>query len=523
MPRADTGTTMTNKLDPRALDWALIHIDLQGDTDLFPRPFEIDAMKAAWPTLISDLSNLDITNHPWQAGRKVLLLKDDRSFRSASQLDPLDSLLFAAIVRQIGEQVEAHRSPLLNEAVFSYRFAPTPAGHLYGDESRWDAFWQVSIAHAYRCNYVVTTDLTDFYNQISHHTIERELLTCRIASHLRSAIMNLLRNFTQGVSRGIPVGPHPSHLLAELSLVPTDEVMRLKGYTFCRYADDVHIFCANREEAQVALYELADTLDKSQRLSLSRHKTHILANEQFIERATNALMETPINDEERQILEIIGTRADSPYDAIRLSELAPEEVRAFSKQRIEKILMAYLASEFANVVRIRWFLRRLAQVGSPGGVEMIVKNLNLFLPAVGEATRYLSSARDSYGGEWPAIGAELLGSLALPIVKRSEYLQIVLLSLYSRIAPLDHVDSLVQRFDGMGPSARRKVVLAATEAGAAAWLRGFKDGYTGLDPWLRRAVIYSAKTFPIEERRYWLRMVKERASLLERAVVESIR
>ncbi len=109
------------------------------------------------------------------------------------------------------------------------------------------------------------------------------------------------------------------------------------------------------------------------------------------------------------------------------------------------------------------------------------------------------------------------------MVKRSEYLQVVLLGLFSRIAPLDHLERLVQRFDEFGPSARRKVVLAATEAGAAAWLRGFKDGYTGLDPWLRRAVIYSAKTFPIDERRYWLRMVRDRASMLEGAIVESIR
>ena len=379
------------------------------------------------------------------------------------------------------------------------------------------------MANAYRCNYVVTTDLVDFYNQISHHTIERELLACRVASHLRSALMNLLKNFTQGVSRGIPVGPHPSHLLAELSLVPIDEVMRLTGYTFCRYADDVHIFCGSREEGQVALYELAETLDKTQRLSLSRHKTHILTNDQFIERATTTLMETPINDEERHVLEIIGARTDSPYDPVRLSELAPEEALAFSKQRIEKILTAYLANEFPNFVRVRWLLRRLAQVGSPGGVEMVVKNLNLLLPAIGEATRYLASARDSYRGEWPAIGVDLLGSLALPMVKRSEYLQVVLLGLFSRIAPLDHLDRLVQRFYEFGPSARRKVVLAATEAGAAAWLRGFKDGYTGLDPWLRRAVIYSAKTFPIDERRYWLRMVRDRASMLEGAIVESIR
>ena len=198
---------MPNKLRREALEWALGHVDLEGDTDLSPRPFEIDALRTAWRTLAAELENIDIANHRWQPARKFLLLKDEQSFRNVSQLDPLDALLFAAIAWEIGEHIERHRSPLLDETVFSYRFNPTPAGHLYGEEGHWNAFWRVSVHRAYHSNYVAVTDLTDFYNQISHHAIEHELDACGAGQHLKAAVKNLLKEFTQGDVSGDPNRP----------------------------------------------------------------------------------------------------------------------------------------------------------------------------------------------------------------------------------------------------------------------------------------------------------------------------
>jgi hypothetical protein len=57
---------------------------------------------------------------------------------------------------------------------------------------------------------------------------------------------------------------------------------------------------------------------------------------------------------------------------------------------------------------------------------------------------------------------------------------------------------------GYGAGAKRKVVVAAGEARAADWLRGFKDQFVAPDPWLRRAVIYSAISLPKDERDFWL-------------------
>lgn len=160
---------MGNHVSSESLNWGLLHLDLEADSDLFPRPFEIDAIKASWPSLLGYLRTLDIATYQWQGARKLLIPKDEYSFRHAIQLDPIDSLVFAAIVREVGDAIEPHRIPIAEAVVFSYRFEPTPTGRLFGETSRWDDFWRTSVSRAQASDFIVTTDITDFYNQIYHH------------------------------------------------------------------------------------------------------------------------------------------------------------------------------------------------------------------------------------------------------------------------------------------------------------------------------------------------------------------
>ena len=40
-----------NNLKKSSLDWAVEHLINEGDTDLFPRPFEINIIKDNWNSL----------------------------------------------------------------------------------------------------------------------------------------------------------------------------------------------------------------------------------------------------------------------------------------------------------------------------------------------------------------------------------------------------------------------------------------------------------------------------------------
>lgn len=347
-------------LKKTSLAWSLKHLLYDGDTDLLPRPFEIEIIKSNWDELSKVFQKIDITNHLWKGVRYLLVPKDEFLFRRICQLDPIDSLLFAAIMREIGGLIEKHRIPENREQVFSYRFNPVPKGHFYGETNLWDNFWDKSINNAQTSGFVAITDITDFYNQIYHHTIENQLDLCKVDKAYRTAIINLLKNATQGISRGIPIGPHASHILAELSLIALDNFLSLKSYKFCRYVDDIHIFCTTREEAQIAIYELADFLDKTQKLSLNKGKTKILTNKDFLDEAHSMLIDDPINSEEEVVIKVIKCKVPLPYTRIKMSKLSPEDLKKLSKDRIESILECYTYDSNTNYVRLRWLLRRLS-------------------------------------------------------------------------------------------------------------------------------------------------------------------
>ena len=503
------------KLAPASLDWALEHLRRHSDTDKFPIPFEIDVVARRWANGIRDqLAGKDLTQHQWHGERKMLVPKDEFSFRNAAQLDPLDAILLAALTLEIGPAIEQKRDLVSAKRVFSYRFAPTPNGGLFGPDL-WDDFWNTSIERATRSSFVLVVDIADFYNQISHHSIENQLQRCGVAAPDTRIVMNLLTSQTGSISKGVPVGPHPSHLLAEASLIPIDELLLQRGFTFCRYVDDMHIFCDSEQHAKVVLFALAGALDQYHKLILNRQKTRVLRSAEFIPLAREKAEDQPINSTEASVLKVIKKYSAGPYTPIPVGVLSADDLAALSQVALEEILEAYLNSPERDYIRLRFLLRRLSQVGVPGAVEFVVAHVSQLLPAFSEVARYLNSASKQYGGSWAVIGDALLALLESPIANESEYIQIVLLGLFGRIADLDHIAKLTQRFGTSSASAQREIVLAATVSNADSWLRTIKSNFSRYDPWLRRALVYSARILPKDERKFWLKEIKPLCDSLE--------
>jgi hypothetical protein len=506
-----------------SLDWALQHLILEGDGDLFPRPFEIDVIKGSWNALKQDLLGVDVAKHQWQPVQNVLVPKEELSFRRACQMEPLDSVLFSAITYEIGGAIEARRRPTTEQSVFSYRFSPQPDGSMYAKGNPWKDFWSTSVIRANKGQFVATLDISDFYNQIYHHAIENQLDSSGVNADLKRALLNILKLASANVSRGVPVGPHASHLLAEMSLISLDDYLHLKGYSYSRFVDDIHIFCNSHELAQAAVYEVADFLDKSQKLSLNKQKTEVLTSETFTRRASLMLVDNPINQEEKTILKIIQFHA-GPYTKIVLDQLSPADLELLKNADIGGVLESYLNTESPNYVRLRWFLRRLSQTGIPSAVEYVVTNLQKLLPAIGDTAAYLNSAKDSYKGDWPQLGTALLHALQLTVVLKNEYLQIVLLSLFSRVSPLNHIGKLVQSFESYGNLAKRQIILAAREtAQATPWLQNLKSSIGNMDPWQRRALLFASVQVPKDERKHWLQSIQGYLSPLEKAIADLVK
>ena len=97
------------KLPKTHYQWALKHIVLEGDTDLFPPPFEIDVLSYQRQAVVSALTQLDIGSYKWKGGRRFVVPKGALAFRTATQLDPIDNLILVAIIKKFGRQIEAAR------------------------------------------------------------------------------------------------------------------------------------------------------------------------------------------------------------------------------------------------------------------------------------------------------------------------------------------------------------------------------------------------------------------------------
>lgn len=510
---------MPNHLTSAHIKWALAHLTLEGDTDLFPRPFEIALLKSNETQVVREVQGLDLIQHKWREPRRALVPKDDLSFRSGAQLDPFDALLFAAIIKSVCKKIDVHRGDAQRERIFSYRLRQSSDGRLY-DHDRYKLFWEASRKNALSSEHVLVTDISDFYNQVYHHTVEQEFDSAGVDAQSKGAVLNLLKVCSATTSRGLPIGPHATHLVAELSLRPIDDMLVESGVRYIRFVDDFHIFCASKTEAYRVLQRLAQTLDLV-KLQLNKSKTKLVSASDWTIRAAEMIEDRPINEDEADILSEMKAGGGNPYVVMAPSRISPRLSALLSETRVGQILDAYLAENEPDFTRVRWFLRRLTQARTPSGIRYVVTNLERLTPAIADAARYLRSSIGQFAGDRIELGGALVTALDGPIVSANPYLTAIVLSLFANIAKLNHIPRLVGMFERLPPISQREIVLAATNASASAWLRTLK-WLDYQDPWVRRAIVMSAALWSADERTHWVKSQRGKHYFLDTLIAEAM-
>jgi hypothetical protein len=512
------------KLSEDALKWAITHLFRESDTDLFPRPYELKIIQDQRNALVNLCKDIDVGSYRWNAARRFIVPKDDISYRQATQLDLIDSVMFGALIYTYGNQIERRRIPESANIVFSYRFKPAASGTLYNNKNAWNDFWKECQLEARDFQYVVSLDISDFYNQIYHHTIENQLIESGLPNQAMHSIKNLLTSLTQKSSRGIPIGPHASHLLAEMSLIPFDESLKLKGIPFKRYADDIVLFCNTIKQSRIIINQVAEILDKQQRLVLQRQKTKVLKSENFQEQCKTILMETPENETEHEIIGIIKSYAGGDsYTKINLADIEDEDLELLSEDNIIKLLNSYLKTKKPNYEKIRWIYRRLSQIGIPHAVDYSIKNYEKLIPALNDVCLYLSSCGQNYKSDWKAIGKKILTMLKDEVVMSNEFYQISLLNLFVYNDNLNHFTELIKLFKRSAELIKRKILLASLNYNAGPWLSELKEDSVRFDVWTRRAYLIAAKKLPTEERDFFYKGVSEglgNDDILEKIIIK---
>jgi retron-type reverse transcriptase len=135
------------------------------------------------------------------------------------------------------------------------------------------------------------TDITGFFDSIPHYNL---LLTLSTHFGVEDDILDLLsvclnawsgtkESSTPGV--GIPQGPQPSYLLANLLLYPLDKQLISEAFKYYRYMDDINIYGYSEDELRNVLV-IIDNYLKGNGLSINAKKTGITPIDKEKEDAT---------------------------------------------------------------------------------------------------------------------------------------------------------------------------------------------------------------------------------------------
>ena len=274
----------STRLDQAALNFALRHAEKYGDTDLFPQPFEFSAIRAEWDNnILPWFLKQDVGNWQPRPSRRIITPKASAGYRLSTQLDPLDSLFYTALVYSLAPEIEKARIPMSQRVAIAHRFRRNSSGDMWRRGGTWEDFQKRcdELVERREINAVLKADIADFYARIYHHRLENRLYEVSAQPVFVRALMRLLEQWNGRVSYGIPIGQAASRLLAELVLDDVDRNLIDEGYVHCRWIDDYRIFCTSYREANRAESFLTKALSESHGLSLQQSKTMVVSKYSF--------------------------------------------------------------------------------------------------------------------------------------------------------------------------------------------------------------------------------------------------
>jgi len=380
-------------LQPASLDWALQHALNYGDTDFFPRPFEYEALQHNWDSMRTWLHEANVLVWPTRPARVCVVPKGRFGFRVVTQLDPMDFLLYAATVYELATAIEQRRVQSRTNVVFASRVATALDGRLFDPRIGYSAFQERSsiLAAQARHNFVAVADISDFYHRIYHHRLENALATAAPNKPHVQALMHLLGGWYDDVSYGIPVGPAPSRLLAELTLADVDDALLAEQFHFVRYNDDFRIFTRTAQLGYQALARVARLLYEMHGLSLQPSKTRVMTADDFVSRnrPTDEDREMErLRDRFRALAQQLGM--SSEYEEIDLDTLDAEQRELVDSMNLTEMLRGEIdGQDEPDFSVVRFALRKLGQLGQSDVVDDVLDNIELLHPAFDTVVQYL--------------------------------------------------------------------------------------------------------------------------------------
>src|SRR5579862_917888 len=193
-----------------ALNFARAHIENFYDSDFFPKSIEFAALWHHWDKVLAELTSKNV-GKIWVTLPRVMAVPKPRiGYRVVHQLEPVDALVYTALAAEVTDQVEVARIPADLKVACSYRFLKAD-GSFFAGGNGWMDFVDKTEQLSQKYAFVLTTDITDFYNQVGLHRLNNAIE--HADAGLKSwadDIEKLITVINGKVSQGVPVGPAAS-------------------------------------------------------------------------------------------------------------------------------------------------------------------------------------------------------------------------------------------------------------------------------------------------------------------------
>jgi hypothetical protein len=391
---------------------------------------------------------------------------------------------------------------------------------LFEQETGWPTFHARSteLANLGRFTHVLTADIADFYNQVSHHRVNNVLQSAGIPLDRTKNVERLLSMLNSKHSRGLPVGPAASIALAEAALDDVDKYLLSRGLEYVRYVDDFRIFCHSERQAVEAAHDLTQYLYTSHRLALASSKTKLYTVKGFVSRE----LLDPHEEEERRkvskLKELFQEIFENTGYSIDFDELPESDLNDVTRDNLAELFKEAVTKKPLHLGLARYLLRRAKQLKSSVLRNVVLENLETLTPAMREVIEYLVVAAKP--ATLKETGDQLMAFASNAAAGPFPFVRMWILDFFIRrpksVSYMDAFRIAEESRDTLGV---RPMALLAKAHNQVQWVRSQKEKWANHAPWDRRAVIWAASVLPDDERRHWCGLVKEIASdPLDRAV-----
>jgi len=517
------------KVKEQHLEWARKHLEKHSHSNFFPRIFEYSAIFHNWSTVKEYILSLNLSSYVPVAATTHLAYKYNRTYRAVHQLEPIDTIIYTALVREVCEVIENYRRPISENSVFSYRIKPDSEGNFFLDSNGWESYISrlEELSIKYDSGYVLVCDIIDFYNQINVHRIQSLIIEAGKGAFNNQAetIHEFMLNLNDRGSRGIPIGPQASIILAELIMASIDNHIKTQTDDFARYVDDIRVFFNTYEEAVIALHNLTDCLNSEHHLILSGEKTKIFTMDRFHEISFKDAQQ----EENKSVLTKAHERAQEKVDEL-FENLPPytedidweEEYDKAFEAIIEDEHFKLLSSTYADLFSkslvtsmdlslLRYILIRARGYRIRSILPLVLDNFERLLPLLREVIIYLYVVINDdvvvrYKTQFETILSSYYANLP--------FINLWIARLLSKKC-FNKID-LPKNYNGF-PDIRSKSIIAQRRQDTT-WVRSFRGKLTHLGPSDKRGIMQSLYILPLQEMQPWISSIAASGDIIDQSI-----